>query len=69
MPSEAAGEATGTRQDGRSGVRQENEAAIRRLRAEGQAVVVALTADDERPGRCTRILINQGGDRVADPAA
>ena len=44
------------------------EAAIRHLRGEGEAVVVALTEDDERPGRCTRILINRGGDWVADPA-
>ncbi len=44
------------------------EAAIRRLRDAGKAVVVALTADDERPVRCTRILINRGGDWVEDPA-
>jgi len=44
------------------------EAAIRRLRDAGEAVVVALTEDDERPGRCTRILSNRGGDWVADPA-
>ena len=41
---------------------------IRRLRAAGEAVVVALTEGDERPGRCTRILINRGGDWVIDPA-
>jgi ATP phosphoribosyltransferase regulatory subunit len=40
------------------------EAAIRRLREAGEVVVVALTADDERPGRCTRIMINQDGDWV-----
>ncbi len=45
------------------------KAAIRRLREAGEAVVVALTEDDERPGRCTRILINRGGDWVVDPAA
>lgn len=44
------------------------EAAIRRLREAGEAVVVALTEDDERPVRCTRILINRGGDWIADPA-
>jgi ATP phosphoribosyltransferase regulatory subunit len=44
------------------------ETAIRRLRDAGEAVVVALTEDDERPGRCTRILSNRGGDWVADPA-
>lgn len=44
------------------------EAEIRRLRGKGEAVVVALTEDDERPGRCTRILINQGGDWVVGPA-
>ncbi len=47
----------------------DREAAIRRLRNSGEAVVVALSADDTRPRRCTRILINQGGDWVADPAA
>lgn len=45
------------------------KAAIRRLREAGEAVVVALTEDDECPGRCTRILINRGGDWVVDPAA
>ena len=45
------------------------EAAIRQLRDAGEAVVMALAADDERPGRCDRILINQGGDWVAGPAA
>jgi ATP phosphoribosyltransferase regulatory subunit len=45
------------------------EAAIRQLRDAGEAVVMALAADDERPGRCNRILINRGGDWVTDPAA
>ena len=44
------------------------EAAVRRLRDDGTAVVVALAADDERPGRCDRILINRGGEWVTDPA-
>ena len=42
------------------------EAAIRRLREQGEAVVIALAGDDERPGRCNRILINRGGDWVVD---
>lgn len=37
------------------------DAAIRRLRAEGEAVVVALTAEDACPGRCDRILVLQDG--------
>lgn len=47
----------------------DREAAIRRLREQGEAVVIALAGDDERPGRCNRILINRGGDWVTDPAA
>ncbi len=46
----------------------DREAAIRQLREAGEAVVVALTEDDARPGRCNRILINRGGAWVVDPA-
>jgi ATP phosphoribosyltransferase regulatory subunit len=46
----------------------DREAAIRHLRDQGEAVVVALTLDDERPGRCTRVLNNRDGDWVLDPA-
>jgi ATP phosphoribosyltransferase regulatory subunit len=45
----------------------DREAAIRRLRERGEVVVTALAGDDERPGRCDRILINRGGDWVVDP--
>lgn len=43
--------------------------AIRRLRAAGEAVVVALSADDARPARCNRILKLQAGDWVLDPVS
>lgn len=43
--------------------------AIRRLRAEGEAVVVALSADDARPARCNRILKQQAGGWVLDPVS
>ena len=45
----------------------DREAAVRRLRERGEAVVTALAGDDERPGRCNRILINRGGVWVVDP--
>lgn len=50
------------------GVDAGREAAIRRLRSEGESVVAALSADDERPARCSRILVNSGGDWALDPA-
>lgn len=50
------------------GTDPQREAAIRRLRVDGEAVVAALMADDARPGRCDRILVNRGGNWVLDPA-
>lgn len=47
----------------------ERKEAIQRLRKDGEAVVAALSADDERPARCSRILVNRGGSWVLDPAA
>ena len=44
----------------------EREAAIRRLRADGEVVVAALAADDVRPARCTRTLTNQSGNWITD---
>ena len=44
-------------------------AAIRSLRMNGEVVVVALSADDERPLRCDRVLNHRDGDWVLDPAA
>jgi len=43
-------------------------AAVRSLRMDGEVVVVALSADDERPARCDRVLNYRDGDWVLDPA-
>lgn len=42
---------------------------VRRLRADGEAVVMALSADDERPARCDRILRQKAEAWVLDPAS
>ena len=49
------------------GADPDREAAIRRLRREGEAVVVALTAEDECPTRCTRVLVNRDGEWLTSP--
>ena len=49
------------------GADPDRETVIRRLRREGEAVVVALTAEDERPARCTRQLVNRDGQWTTDP--
>ena len=51
------------------GADPEREAVIRRLRGEGESVVVALTAEDERPRRCSRELVNRGGEWITEPAS
>lgn len=40
---------------------------IRRLRADGEAVVMALSSNDTRPARCNRVLNSRSGDWVLDP--
>jgi ATP phosphoribosyltransferase regulatory subunit len=42
--------------------------AVKGLRANGETVVVALSAEDERPPRCDRILRQQAGGWALDPA-
>lgn len=49
--------------DGGEGRRQ----AVRALREQGEVVVVALSADDECPGRCNRMLSCRDGDWVVGP--
>lgn len=43
------------------------QAAIRRLRADGEMVVMALAPEDVRPQRCDRILNERAGNWVLDP--
>ncbi len=43
--------------------------AIRRLREQGETVVLALSADDERPARCDRILKKRAGDWAPEPVS
>ncbi len=49
------------------GADPDREQAIRRLRRDGTAVVVALSVEDERPMRCTSVLISRNGEWITDP--